>query len=112
MLTCHPFHSNPRGLLRQEYTSFLGETESHRSNCMILFVGISWLHRQSRAADEQPPFGYSDESSRVAPASGKRSFELIPSPENPTRVYAETLATPHPSARPADKDTPNGSPQN
>src|SRR6266403_1909955 len=70
----------------------------------ILFVGISLAPIGNHvAADEQPLFGYSAESSRVE-RQWEEKLRAIPSPEN-LRAYMQKLsAHPHHVGSPADKD--------
>jgi N-acetylated-alpha-linked acidic dipeptidase len=70
----------------------------------ILFVGISLAPVGSHvAADEQPLFGYSAESSR-AERQWEEKLRAIPSPEN-LRAYMQRLsAHPHHVGSQADKD--------
>jgi N-acetylated-alpha-linked acidic dipeptidase len=70
----------------------------------ILFVGISLAPIGSHvAADEQPLFGYSTESSR-AERQWEEKLRAIPSPDN-LRAYMQKLsAHPHHVGSPADKD--------
>src|SRR6202162_5973417 len=70
----------------------------------ILFVGISLAPVGNHvAADEQPLFGYSAESSRTE-RQWEEKLRAIPSPEN-LRAYMQKLsAHPHHVGSPADKD--------
>jgi len=70
----------------------------------ILFVGFSLAPVGSHvAADEQPLFGYSAESSRTE-RQWEEKLRAIPSPDN-LRVYMQKLsAHPHHVGSPADKD--------
>jgi N-acetylated-alpha-linked acidic dipeptidase len=70
----------------------------------ILFVGITLAPLGSHvAADEQPLFGYSAESSRVE-RQWEEKLRAIPSPDN-LRVYMQKLsAYPHHVGSKADKD--------
>ncbi len=70
----------------------------------ILFIGFSLAPVGSHvAADEQPLFGYSAESSRTE-RQWEEKLRAIPSPDN-LRVYMQKLsAHPHHVGSPADKD--------
>src|SRR5258708_7676813 len=70
----------------------------------ILFVSFSLAPVGSHvAADEQPLFGYSAESSRTE-RQWEEKLRAIPSPDN-LRVYMQKLsAHPHHVGSPADKD--------
>src|SRR5207244_8111743 len=70
----------------------------------ILFAGITLAPLESHgAADEQPLFGYSAESSRVE-RQWEEKLRAIPSPEN-LRAYMQKLsAHPHHVGSPADKN--------
>jgi N-acetylated-alpha-linked acidic dipeptidase len=104
MVHLHSLISNPPRL-QAEYPRYSGGTMNRTGAiASILFVGISLAPVGSHvAADEQPLFGYSAESSRTE-RQWEEKLRAIPSPDN-LRSYMQRLsAHPHHVGSPYDKD--------
>src|SRR5204862_602523 len=103
MVNLDSFISN-LSVFRQNTPSFWGKMNRTTAIASILFVGISLAPVGSHvAADEQPLFGYSAESSRTE-RQWEEKLRAIPSTDN-LRTYMQKLsAHPHHVGSPADKD--------
>src|SRR5467141_2126674 len=104
MVNLHSSISNPPRL-QAEYPPYPGGTMNRTvAIASILFAGITLAPLGSHvAADEQPLFGYSAESSRVE-RQWEEKLRAIPSPDN-LRAYMQRLsARPHHVGSPYDKD--------